>query len=359
MKRSRCLSDRRSVVREAGALGELPIHLQALALERAWRGDLADARRLIAEAESISTSTGNQVPPFALLRILALQGREAEASPLIEAVIQEGTTRGQGQAVMVAYWAAAVLYNGLGRYEDAAAASRELVTNNIFPLLTMWSLFELIEASARVGDTKVAREALDELAATTQPAGTGFALGIEARCRALLADGDDAEASYREAIKQLDRAGIRIELARAHLLFGEWLRRHGRLREARERLRAAEEMFAEIGMEGFAERARRSWSRPGRSRASARSSRATISRRRRSRSPGSPATGSPTRRSAPSCSSAPARSSGTCTRCSASWGSTRAAASKPPCRGKSRKAHAPSSRLRVLGGGRRLGPRLP
>ena len=243
------------VVREAGALGELPIHLQALALERAWRGDLADARRLIAEAESISTSTGNQVPPFALLRILALQGREAEASPLIEAVIQEGTTQGQGQAVMVAYWAAAVLYNGLGRYEDAVAASRELITNNIFPLLTMWSLFELIEASVRVGDTKVAREALDELAATTQPAGTGFALGIEARCRALLADGDDAEASYHEAINQLNRAGIRIELARAHLLFGEWLRRRGRLREARDRLRVAEEMFAEIGMEGFAERA--------------------------------------------------------------------------------------------------------
>jgi DNA-binding CsgD family transcriptional regulator len=243
------------VVREAGALGELPIHLQALALERAWRGDLADARRLIAEAESISTSTGSQVPPFALLRILALQGREAEASRLIEAVIQEGTARGQGQAVMVAYWAAAVLYNGLGRYEDAAAASREVVNKNIFPLLSMWALFELIEASARVGDTTVAWDALDELAATTQPAGTGFALGIEARCRALLAGGDDAEASYREAIKQLDRAGVRTELARAHLVFGEWLRREGRLPEARERLRAAEEMFAEIGMEAFANRA--------------------------------------------------------------------------------------------------------
>jgi DNA-binding CsgD family transcriptional regulator len=174
---------------------------------------------------------------------------------LIEAVIQEGTARGQGQAVMVAYWAAAVLYNGLGRYEDAAAASREVVNKNIFPLLSMWALFELIEASARVGDTTVAWDALDELAATTQPAGTGFARGIEARCRALLAGGDDAEASYREAIKQLDRAGVRTELARAHLVFGEWLRREGRLSEARERLRAAEEMFAEIGMEAFANRA--------------------------------------------------------------------------------------------------------
>jgi len=245
------------LVREAGALGELPIHLQGLALDRAWQGDLAGARRLIAEAESIPTSAGNQVPPFALLRILALEGREIEAFSLIEAVIQEGTARGQGQAVMVAYWAAAVLNNGLGHYEDAAAASREVVTNGTYPLLTMWALFELIEASARVGDTTVARDALDELAATTQPAGSGFALGIEARCRALLGEGDDAETAYREAIKQLDRAGIRTELARAHLLFGEWLRRTNRRVDARAELRTAHEQFTSMGMEAFAERARR------------------------------------------------------------------------------------------------------
>ena len=244
------------VVREAGALAELPIHLQALALERAWRGDVAGARRLDAEAGSISASTGNHVPPFALLRILALEGREDEASRLIEAVIQEGTAQGQGNAVMVAYWAAAVLYNGLGRYDAAAAASREMVTNGVYPLLTMWALFELIEASVRVGDTTAASAALEDLVATTQPAGTGFALGIEARCRALLVDGDAAEEAYREAVWQLDRAGIRTELARAHLLFGEWLRCEGRLREARDRLQAAEELFAEIGMEAFADRAR-------------------------------------------------------------------------------------------------------
>jgi DNA-binding CsgD family transcriptional regulator len=243
------------LVRDAGALGELPIHLQALALEQAWRGDLSGARRLIAESESIATSIGNQVPPFALLRVLALQGREAEASPLIEAVIQEGTTRGQGIAVMVAYWGAAVLNNGLGRYEEAAAASGEVVTNGILPWLSMWALFELVEAAVRVGDTERARDALDELAATTQPAGSSFALGIEARCRALVAEGGDAEPSYREAIEKLDRAGVRTELARAHLLYGEWLRRAGRLAEARERLRAAEEMFGVIGMEAFAERA--------------------------------------------------------------------------------------------------------
>jgi ATP/maltotriose-dependent transcriptional regulator MalT len=245
------------LVRESGALAELPIHLQALALEQAWRGDLSGARRLVAEAESIATSLGNQVPPFALLRVLALEGRHEEASPLIEAVIREGTTAGQGIAVMVAYWAAATLYNGLGRYEEAAAAAREVVTSGILPWLSMWAQFELVEAAARVGDTALAESALDMLAATTQPAGTHLALGIQARCRALLAEGDDAEASYREAIAHLDRTGNRTELARAHLLFGEWLRREDRVPEARERLRSAEKMFAEIGAQAFAERARR------------------------------------------------------------------------------------------------------
>jgi DNA-binding CsgD family transcriptional regulator len=209
----------------------------------------------MAEAESISAATGHQVPPFAMLRILALQGREAEASPLIDAIIREGTRQGQGIAVMVAYWAAAVLNNGLGRYEQAAAAAGEVVTHGILPWLSMWARCELIEAATRAGDTELARNALDGLAATTQPAGSCLALGIEARCRALLA-GDDAEELYREAVKQLDRSGNRTELARTHLLFGEWLHRQDRLREARAPLSAAEEMFAEIGMEAFADRAR-------------------------------------------------------------------------------------------------------
>jgi ATP/maltotriose-dependent transcriptional regulator MalT len=116
---------------------------------------------------------------------------------------------------------------------------------------------ELVEAAARVGDTDLARDALDELAASTQPAGSDLALGLEARARALLADGDAAEASYREAIERLSRTRRRPELARSHLLYGEWLRSQARLGEARERLRTAEEMVTEIGMEAFAERARR------------------------------------------------------------------------------------------------------
>jgi DNA-binding CsgD family transcriptional regulator/tetratricopeptide (TPR) repeat protein len=245
------------VVRDAGALGELPIHLQALALEHAWLGDLAGAGRLMAESESISASIGNQVPPFALLRILALQGREAEAAPLIDAVIHQGTTQGQGTAVMVAHWAAAVLYNGLGRYEEAESAAREVVANGILPWLTMWARVELVEAAARVGDTELARAALDGLEATTQPAGSDFGLGVEARSRALLADGDEAEASYREAVERLSRTKRRPELARSQLVYGEWLRREVRSGEAREQLRAAEEMFTDIGMEAFAARAGR------------------------------------------------------------------------------------------------------
>jgi DNA-binding CsgD family transcriptional regulator len=243
------------LVREAGALAELPIHLQALALERAWRGDLQGAELLIAESVSISASMGNEVPPWAQLRIHALRGNEAEATPLIDAVIRDGTRQGQGNAVLSAYWAAAVLNNGLGRYERAAAAAREVVTNGILPWLSMWARCELVEAAAGAGDMELARDALDGLVATTHPAGSCLALGIEARCRALL-EGDGAEPSYREAIDQLDRGGNRTELARGHLLYGEWLRSQARLREAREQLWVAEEMFTEIGMEAFAERTR-------------------------------------------------------------------------------------------------------
>jgi DNA-binding CsgD family transcriptional regulator len=243
------------LVRNAGALAELPIHLQALALERAWRGDLPGAARLVAEAEAISTSMGNEVPPFARLRIHALRGEEAEAGPLIEAVIRDGTRQGQGIAVMTAYWAAAVLYNGLGRYERAAAAAGEIVGNGILPWLSMWARCELIEAATKAGDIERARAALDGLVATTHSAASCLALGIEARCRALLED-VGAEPHYRAAIDQLGRSENRTELARGHLLFGEWLRSQGRLREAREQLWSAEEMFAEIGMGAFAQRTR-------------------------------------------------------------------------------------------------------
>ena len=197
-------------------------------------------------------------------------------------------------AVTVAHWAAAVLYNGLGRHEEAAAAARQVDREGRPTLAVDVGAVRSSSRPPRAPATpELARDALDALAETTQPAGNDFALGIEARSRALLGDGAAAEALYREAIERLSRTRLRPELARAHLLFGEWLRREGRLGEARERLRTAEEMFAAIGMEAFAERARGELAARRREAArAARSSRARSSRRRRSRSPGSPATGS-------------------------------------------------------------------
>ena len=201
--------------------------------------------------------TGSRLPPFAALRLLVDGREEAEASALIAATIEQATARGQGLAVRVAQWAAAVLYNGLGRYDEAAAAARQVTANDIDPYPQMWALPELVEAAARVGETDVARKALDRLAEMTQPAGTDWALGTQARSRALLSDGENADRLYREAIERFGRTGLRPELARAHLLYGEWLRREGRRSDAREQLRTAHHMFAAIGMEAFAERTRR------------------------------------------------------------------------------------------------------
>jgi DNA-binding CsgD family transcriptional regulator len=245
------------IVRVSGALAELPVYLSSLALDNAWNGDLAGARLLIAESETVAAVTGSQLPPVAALRLLAMEGREAEASALIAATIEHATAQGQGLAVRVAQWAAAVLHNGLGHYDEAAAAAREVTSNDIDPYPQMWALPELVEAAARLGDDGTARRALDRLAELTRPAGTGWALGTQARARALLSDGKDADRLYREAIERFGETGLRPELARAHLLYGEWLRREGRRSDARDQLRTAHQMFVAIGMEGFAERTRR------------------------------------------------------------------------------------------------------
>ena len=224
---------------------------------RCGTGDLTGAAVLIAETDSVAAATGSQLPPMAALRLTSVRGREAEAAPLIQATIQQGTSRGQGLAVCVALWAAAVLYNGLSRYEEAAAAASQVTTNDIDPYPQMWALSELVEAASRSGQADVARTAAGRLAEVTIPAGTDWALGTEARSRALLLDGAAAEDLYHEAIERFGRTQLRPELARAHLLYGEWLRREGRRSDGRAQLRTAYDMFSEIGMEAFAERARR------------------------------------------------------------------------------------------------------
>jgi DNA-binding CsgD family transcriptional regulator len=244
------------LVRDAGALSELPVHLTALGLASAWMGDFAGVASLITEAESVAAATGNRYPLITPW-LRALQGREAEASELIAAAIELSAATGQAVAATWAHWAAAVLYNGLARYEEAASAARQATAKPVEPWVSVWTLVELVEAAARAGDPELARDALERLAQTTQPSGTDFALGIEARCRALVSEGETAERSYREAIERLSRTRLRPELARAHLLYGEWLRREQRRVDAREQLRLAHAMLADIGMEAFAERARR------------------------------------------------------------------------------------------------------
>jgi DNA-binding CsgD family transcriptional regulator len=245
------------IVREAGALAELPIYVSSLALDRIWNGDLAGAALLIAETDSVAATTGSQLPPFAHLRLAAMRGRAAEATPLIEAVIRQGGTRGQGLAVRVAQWSAATLYNGLSRYDDATSAARSVPADDIDPYPQMWALSELAEAASRSGETQLARGAVERLREVTVPAATDWALATLARSRALLVDGATADERYKEAVDRFGRTSLRPELARARLLYGEWLRREGRRVEARDQLRAAYEMFHGIGMEAFEERARR------------------------------------------------------------------------------------------------------
>ncbi|MDX6343884.1 MAG: hypothetical protein QOH87_4022 [Trebonia sp.] len=245
------------VARDDGALVALPMALITLSTLLAWTGDFAAAAPLIEEAEEINEATRSQLhfQPYAALQIAAWQGDEAAATALIEDCVPRARRRGEGLALACIDWATAVLYNGLGRYEKALAAAEQASKHP----QELWSTFilpELIEAAVRTGRTARAAEALDLLVATTRAAGTDWALGTEARSRALLAGKEAAEDLYREAIDRLARNGLRIELARTHLLYGEWLRRQRRRRDARGQLRAAYEIFTSAGARAFAERAR-------------------------------------------------------------------------------------------------------
>jgi DNA-binding CsgD family transcriptional regulator len=185
------------------------------------------------------------------------RGREAEASELIEASMKEVVARGEGLGLTVVQWASAVLYNGLGRSEEALAAAQRAGEDPHEQLFSTWAAVELIEAATRSGLPEHAASALERLLPSTRASGTDWALGIEARSRALIGEGEAAERLYREAIDRLSRTRMRVELARAHLLYGEWLRRENRRIDAREQLRTAHQMLTSMGADGFAERAAR------------------------------------------------------------------------------------------------------
>ncbi len=221
-----------------------------------WGGDFAAAASVAAEAHALSEATGTRIAPYGAVLLAALRGKQAEAVPLIEATIAEAAAGGQGIGVSYARWAAAILYNGLGRHEQELAAAQQASEDTSAVYVAMWSLPELIEAAARSGNTPVAAGALNRLAETTQAGATDFGWGMEARSRALLSQGQVAEDLFREAIRRLGRTRLRPELARAHLLYGEWLRRQNRRADASAQLYSAHQMLTEMGLEAFAERAR-------------------------------------------------------------------------------------------------------
>jgi DNA-binding CsgD family transcriptional regulator len=241
--------------RDAGALARLPIDLADWGIFCASCGDFGAAADAIAEVEAINTATGTHIAPYAQLLLSALRG-QSDALPLIESTIREAEAGGQGLGVQWAEWVSAILSNGLGRYDVAFTSAQRAAEETPQLQFGAWALTELIEAAVHLGKPDVAAGALEQVMAATAPSGTDWGRGIQARCRALLSKGESAERLHREAIERLARTRRRPDLARAHLLYGEWLRRENRRLDARVEVRAAHDQFASIGMEGFAERAR-------------------------------------------------------------------------------------------------------
>ena len=241
---------------DAGALNVLPIALSTRAGVHLLAGELAMAASLVEEVEAVTEVTGSSIAPYGALGLAVFRGREAETSEMIEAGTTEVMRRGEGEGLTFVQWATAVLYNGLGRYEDALAAAQQAAEASREQWFSTWGLVELIEAATRSGQADRAADALKRLSEATRASGSDWALGIEARSRALRSAGETAETLYREAIEALGRTRLRVDVARAHLLYGEWLRRQRRRLDAREQLRSAHELFTEFGMEAFAERTR-------------------------------------------------------------------------------------------------------
>jgi DNA-binding CsgD family transcriptional regulator len=245
-----------TIARAAGALSELPRALDSLAFMHFIMGQTTPATSLFEEVRTVCAAIGSSPARIGPLVLAAWGGREGEARTLIDAMMSEAVPRGQGAAVTVAHWLHAVLCNGLGHYEEALAAAQAAAEHQE-EFGARRGLVELVEAAARSGATESGTDALGRLVESTRASGTNWALGVEARSRALMTEGDAAERFYREAIKRLARTRVRVELARAHLVYGEWLRRENRRLDARGHLRTAHEMFSHMGIEAFAERARR------------------------------------------------------------------------------------------------------
>ncbi|HEY2077789.1 MAG TPA: LuxR family transcriptional regulator [Streptosporangiaceae bacterium] len=244
------------LARDAGALIALPIAFNTRAGVHVFAGEFAKAASAVAQAESVTEATGSSIAPYGAVSLAVFRGREAQAVHLIQAVTDDVGRRGEGGALSFVQWAAALLCNSLGRYEEALAAAQRPSEDSPAVHFPNWTLVELIEAAARSAAPDRAAGALERLSGMTRACGTDWALGVEARSRALVSDGAAAENFYREAIDRFARTRLCVELGRAHLVYGEWLRRQRRIHDARDQLGRAYQIFDSAGAAAFAERAR-------------------------------------------------------------------------------------------------------
>ena len=242
--------------RKSGALMHLTFALNYLARSHILAGELRTAERLIEEDHLIAEATGNTPIADTAMLLMAWRGQEQEAVELVETVSREATERGASRLISLAAYANLVLYNGLGRSDVAHDAGRQAFERE--PMgYGSHIVAELAESAARTGDSSSSRMCWSGCPNAPASTPTGWVLGIETRVRALLSEGEQAEGCYRESIERLGRTRVRAQLARAHLLYGEWLRRENRRVDARDQLRTAHEMLDAMGAAAFAERARR------------------------------------------------------------------------------------------------------
>jgi DNA-binding CsgD family transcriptional regulator len=245
------------LARTSGALAALPLALSSRITMHVMDGELAEAESLSEEVDTIVAATGLTVTNYGALMVASCLGREAIFDRLGHDTARLASSRGEGVGLTVGDWTRAVLLNGLGRYDEAKRYAARASADPPAPGSVLWATAELVEAAVRAGDHESARRALARLTAATDGATTDWAGGISARCRALVAPGPEAGPLYLTAIDRLRRTRLRLDLARAYLLHGEWLRRERRRIEAREQLRTAHALFTEMGTEAFATRAAR------------------------------------------------------------------------------------------------------
>jgi ATP/maltotriose-dependent transcriptional regulator MalT len=241
------------LARDLGALSVLPITLSTRVGVCLFAGEIALASLLVEQVQIVTDALDNRSSPNAALFLAAFRGDEDGARQLIEMMsTKDSDSRSEGMALL---WARALLCNSRGRYEEAYHAATTAVSEPSDLWYRSWSTVELIEAASRTNRAHLAAPSMEFLAESTDASGTEWALAVQARCRALLSDDAKAETFYQEALERLQPTRMQVDLARAHLVYGEWLRRQRRKLEARSQLRCAHGLFVDFDMKGFADRA--------------------------------------------------------------------------------------------------------